>query len=260
MGNTTTFAYNAAGNEVSTTSPLPLGEGQGEGGTTTTYGYNRNGQLDATVDPLGRVTADSYDHDGQPTATSQGSEIQPGMTGFSTTGSWTAISGGAFGQDGQEVSSSGSATTITATATWTFSGLVPGESYDVYMTWPSNAGGAAGVPFQIQNGGTTVTAATVNQSGTPADDLVLGQQRFEQMNDASFVASAADVVITLTNNTTASGYVLADAVCVMPDSPTSQTAYLCPGQVAGADFVRPVCRRGSQGTGQFNFAHRSMAA
>jgi hypothetical protein len=169
--------------------------------------------------------------DGQPTAVSQGSEIQPGMTGFSTTGSWTAIAGGAFGQDAQEVSSSGSATTITATATWTFSGLVPGESYDVYMTWPSNAGGAAGVPFQIQNGGTTVTAATVNQSGTPADDLVLGQQRFEQMNEASFVASAADVVITLTNNTTHSGYVLADAVCVMPDSPTSQTAYDADGNV-----------------------------
>ena len=43
-------------------------------------------------------------------------------------------------------------------------------------------------------------------------------------------------------------------------SPVTSYAYLCPGQVAGADFVRPVCRRGSQGTGQFNFAHRSMAA
>lgn len=36
--------------------------------------------------------------------------------------------------------------------------------------------------------------------------------------------------------------------------------YLCPGQVAGGGFVRPVCRWASQGTGQFNFAHRSMAA
>jgi len=44
------------------------------------------------------------------------------------------------------------------------------------------------------------------------------------------------------------------------DGQTTSYAYLCPGQVAGADFVRPVCRRGSQGTGQFNFAHRSMAA
>ncbi len=38
------------------------------------------------------------------------------------------------------------------------------------------------------------------------------------------------------------------------------TTYLCPGQVAGGGFVRPVCRWASQGTGQFNFAHRSMAA
>ena len=36
--------------------------------------------------------------------------------------------------------------------------------------------------------------------------------------------------------------------------------YLCPCQLAGADFLRPVCRRGSQGTGRFNFAHSSMAA
>jgi len=36
--------------------------------------------------------------------------------------------------------------------------------------------------------------------------------------------------------------------------------YLCPCQLAGADFLRSVGRRGSQGTGRFNFAHSSMAA
>ncbi len=41
---------------------------------------------------------------------------------------------------------------------------------------------------------------------------------------------------------------------------TYDYTYLCPGQVAGGGFVRPVCRWASQGTGQFNFAHRSMAA
>ncbi len=43
-------------------------------------------------------------------------------------------------------------------------------------------------------------------------------------------------------------------------APGSYYIYLCPGQVAGGGFVRPVCRWASQGTGQFNFAHRSMAA
>ena len=36
--------------------------------------------------------------------------------------------------------------------------------------------------------------------------------------------------------------------------------YLCPCQLGVTDFVRPVCWRGSQGTGRFNFAHSSMAA
>ena len=45
-----------------------------------------------------------------------------------------------------------------------------------------------------------------------------------------------------------------------PDGNTTSWTYLCPGQVAGGGFVRPVCRWASQGTGQFNFAHRSMAA
>ncbi len=44
------------------------------------------------------------------------------------------------------------------------------------------------------------------------------------------------------------------------DGTTQNYIYLCPGQVAGGGFVRPVCRWASQGTGQFNFAHRSMAA
>ena len=37
-------------------------------------------------------------------------------------------------------------------------------------------------------------------------------------------------------------------------------SYLCPCQLGVTDFVRPVCWRGSQGTGRFNFAHSSMAA
>ena len=41
---------------------------------------------------------------------------------------------------------------------------------------------------------------------------------------------------------------------------THDYTYLCPCQLGVTDFVRPVCWRGSQGTGRFNFAHSSMAA
>ena len=36
--------------------------------------------------------------------------------------------------------------------------------------------------------------------------------------------------------------------------------YLCPGQVGGADFVRPLGEPGSKGVGRFSFSHKSMAA
>ena len=41
---------------------------------------------------------------------------------------------------------------------------------------------------------------------------------------------------------------------------TSSYAYLCPGQVGGADFVRPLGEPGSKGVGRFSFSHKSMAA
>jgi hypothetical protein len=45
-----------------------------------------------------------------------------------------------------------------------------------------------------------------------------------------------------------------------PASAVTTYDYLCPCQLAGADFVRPVSRLGTQGTGRCNFAHSSMAA
>jgi YD repeat-containing protein len=40
----------------------------------------------------------------------------------------------------------------------------------------------------------------------------------------------------------------------------STVIYLCSCQHPGAGFFGLVCWRGSQGTGRFSFAHRSMAA
>ena len=41
---------------------------------------------------------------------------------------------------------------------------------------------------------------------------------------------------------------------------TATYGYLCPGQVGGADFVRPLGEPGSKGVGRFSFSHKSMAA
>jgi len=51
VGPVTTYSYDAAGNLISTTSPPPLGEGQGEGGNVTTYGYNALGQETSVSEP-----------------------------------------------------------------------------------------------------------------------------------------------------------------------------------------------------------------
>ena len=45
-----------------------------------------------------------------------------------------------------------------------------------------------------------------------------------------------------------------------PTLATTSYQYLCPGQVGGADFVRPLGEPGSKGVGRFSFSHKSMAA
>ena len=91
LGNTTDFDYDANGNLTSTTSPRPLGEGQGEGartvfaydaanrktsvtdalGNTATFEYDLNGNLIRTTTPDNVVTEIEYDALNRPVRTVQ---------------------------------------------------------------------------------------------------------------------------------------------------------------------------------------------
>ncbi len=121
-------------------------------------------------------------------------------------------------------------------------------------------------------------SGSADQQDSPSDDFWLGGCSWQSV--VTFTASAGGALVTLGGGAPGS-VVVADGVLVIPARTTSTSAfdadgdllsqtdamgnvtaytYLCPCQLAGADFLRPVCRRGSQGTGRFNFAHSSMAA
>ena len=79
-------------------------------------------------------------------------------SGFATTGAWTAYTGGTGGAGTtalQTAAGSG------GTATWTFTGLTPGEIYQVAVNWPSNfITPEANDAFYIVRDGNGVTLAT----------------------------------------------------------------------------------------------------
>ena len=60
LGNVTRYEYDALGRVTEKISPLPLGEGEGEG-PTTQYAYDSAGNLHSVTDTLGHVTTYAYD-------------------------------------------------------------------------------------------------------------------------------------------------------------------------------------------------------
>ena len=83
--------------------------------------------------------------------------------GFTTTGTWQAWTGLSLAYGGTDHE----AMSANATATWTFSSLPAGATYDVYVTWPANSNRANDVPYTVTADGAT-TPFTVNQKGVPS--------------------------------------------------------------------------------------------
>ena len=122
------------------------------------------------------------------------------VSGFSDTGSWTQATTG-----GYLTAAPGDNTAI---ATWTFTGLTPGATYELAASWP--AGGylvAADAPFTVLDGSTIVgfrrVAQYVGSSGISDNGSA-----FQSLGD--FVTSTGTLTVMLTNN--ANSTVEADAV------------------------------------------------
>ena len=80
-GYTTDTAYNVLGQETKLAQPDPNNGQQDSNSPTTQTIYDAEGNVTATIDPLGRVTASTYDDFGQAAETYQGQVL----TGASVT-------------------------------------------------------------------------------------------------------------------------------------------------------------------------------
>ena len=172
--------------------------------------------------------------------------------GFSRLGNWTLGSpcAGFFGDD-VVYTPPGSG----AVATWTFSGLIPGQAYEVATTWYSppeyafNRSTAA--PFTI-SGGAASWPATVNQRLNPTDFSYLGSM-WEVLSYGYIVGAGGTLTVTL--GSAPDGYCLGDTILVQqvpaglpapppapapvagPQAPTGSGEAASPAAAAGSNLV-----------------------
>jgi hypothetical protein len=121
----------------------------------------------------------------------------PGFTTTGTWGDWT--SQGYYDGDDHQAAAAG------ATATWTFSNLTPGSTYDVYVTWPAQSNRAKDVPYTVTvNGG--ATPLTVDQTIAPPTSVAGsapggGAWSWFQLGTSSFtVGPDGTVAVEVSNN------------------------------------------------------------
>jgi uncharacterized protein (DUF1800 family) len=124
--------------------------------------------------------------------------------GFSTVGQWTQSPGVGF-QGGLTYIAPG---TGTNTATWTVSGLVPGQ-YRVSATWKEDPSGADNTPYTIQDGSNTLASVTVNQQ-VPPGTFSDATQAWQDLGGGIYAITGNSIVVSVSDN--ADGNVFADAI------------------------------------------------
>ena len=147
-------------------------------GQSTTFAVRFNATASGTA--TGTVSFGSNDADEDPfnftvTATAQEPPavqiIDNGDAAFNAVGEWTQWGGQGFQSDIHE-SLPGTGSDI---ATWTFSGLLPGE-YRVAATWTHYSNRATNAPFTILDGTTPLSTVQVNQQLAPSEFSDAGAQ------------------------------------------------------------------------------------
>ncbi len=147
--------------------------------------------------------------------------------GFTTTGTWSLFANQGYGSTDHQAQSAG------ATATWTFSNLAQGSTYQVYVTWPAQSNRAINVPYTVTVNG-SATPLTVNQQIAPSTPIAFsgpagGSWSWYQLPsglavDGSFTVGASGTVVVEVSNiglppSTNTAYnVEADAVLLVPTS------------------------------------------
>jgi hypothetical protein len=150
--------------------------------------------------------------------------------GFSTTGTWSKWAGQSSYYDGDDLQ----AASAGATATWTFSGLAPGSTYQVYVTWPAQSNRANDVPYTVTVFN-SATSFTVDQTASPSKSIAGSgpsgvSWSWHQLPsgtavDGSFTVGASGTVVVKVSNiglpasTNTANNVEADAVMLVQTQP-----------------------------------------
>jgi hypothetical protein len=162
---------------------------------------------------------------------------------FTTSGSWTTSSQGAFGGSDVSNSAAGSGSSV---ATWTMP-VTPG-SYEVDVTWPASGSLSGSATYDVYNGGTLLGSATVDQQSSPSGVSYDGLT-FQTLG--TFTVTGTQLSVTLANT---NGQVDANAIRILPSYQPSQIVDEgLPGFWSNADWT-------TQGTGLYGASLVSSSA
>lgn len=139
--------------------------------------------------------------------------IDDGDTGFSSTGDFFATSWLAYYEWDTHQLNTGD----TGTATWEFSGLNPGDNFNVYATWSAHGSLATNAEYSINAGGPIV----VNQRVAP-NDLNSDGANWELLGTVNVTAGGL-ISVTLSDNA-ADGRIRADAIRIERTGPLMAAA------------------------------------
>lgn len=239
----TKYEYDAAGNLIKVTEgygvPSPdtarvteyrydvrhrLEEIEEPGSLITTFRYTAAGELERVVDPTGKQQFAAYDAFGRLTRSAllaadstKETDDSPALAKTSGT-DWSASVSDANALGG--VHSTAPSGNGTHTAEWQFTGLEPGKTYEVFITWVAATGRANDAPYTVYDG-----AAGVNSLGTTGIDqeqspnpsvVVFGDHGWHSLGD--FTITGSTLSVRLANTT--DGTISADAVRIIESAPT----------------------------------------
>jgi subtilisin family serine protease len=132
--------------------------------------------------------------------------IDDGDSGYSATAGWSSYVGvGAQGDFSYKAAGTGS-----QSATWSFSGLAPGQ-YRVSVTWDPYSNRSIDAPYTVFDGTTSLGTVLVNQQNVPGSFTENGIYWYDL---GSFAVIGNTLVIQLSDAASAGSYLIADAVRV----------------------------------------------
>ena len=100
------------------------------------------------------------------------------------------------------------------TATWTFTGLTAGATYDIWVTYPHSTGRATDAPYTIFDGSTEIASTTVNQQDAPSGLSTTDDGGTDWTSLGTHTITGTTLVIEVSDSPTNSGVVAADAIFI----------------------------------------------